>query len=363
MNHYDHNRIEAFRVICDHSKRGKSCYRLVDGQDREIIPVNEFLDATAIRGLSLQTLRTYAYSLLSIWKWMNINAHSIEDMTEIHLVDYIRHLRKSAGTKKPPAPRSLNLRLVVMRSLYHFHTAHELPKAPKTPQEPLALMAETYRMGISRQGHWRRPALRVKVPYRLIIPLSRREVFLFFESLRTWRDLSIVSLMLFCGLRSREVLSLTFKDFSLIKEDLRVYGKGNKDRVLPLAPYAKNTISSYLHRERPKTNHEVLFVNLKGKSRGRPMTPQGLREIFRYHRKKSGIEKGNPHRFRHTFAADMVRVGVTLPVLMRIMGHTKIQMTMRYVNLSAEDVRKEFEQAIQRRMELPKDGKSLPKKP
>jgi site-specific recombinase XerD len=201
------------------------------------------------------------------------------------------------------------------------------------------------------------------VPRRLIVPLTRREVILFFESLHTWRDFSIVSLMLFCGLRSREVLSLSFKDLNLTQKELRVWGKGDKDRVLPLAPYARTSICSYLQIERPKTDHDVLFVNLKGRDRGDPMSADGLREIFRYHRKRSGVVKANPHRFRHTFASDMVRVGVSLPVLMRLMGHTKIQMTMRYVNLSSEDVRQEFEQAIHHRMELSHNGKSLPTKP
>jgi site-specific recombinase XerD len=288
---------------------------------------------------------------------------SIEEMTEAHLIDYIRHLREGTDAKAPPAPRSINLRLGVLRSLYRFHAAHELPKIKKTPHEPVPFFVESYRVGSCKPPPSRRPSLRVKVPRRLIIPLTRREVTLFFESLRTWRDLAIVSLMLFCGLRLREVLSLTLKNLSIVQEELRVCGKGDKDRVLPLAPYARSAISSYVRLERPKTNHDVLFVKLKGKGRGCPMTPEGLREIFRYHRKRSGIENANPHRFRHTFASDMVRVGVSLPVLMRLMGHTQIKMTMRYVNLSAEDVRQEFERAIHRRMDDSKDGKPFPENP
>ena len=80
------------------------------------------------------------------------------------------------------------------------------------------------------------------------------------------------------------------------------------------------------------------------------MTPEGLRELFRYHRRRAGVAKANPHRFRHTFAVDMIREGMQLPVLMRLLGHTSLEMTMRYVNLSAEDVRDQFEKAV-RRME------------
>ena len=93
------------------------------------------------------------------------------------------------------------------------------------------------------------------------------------------------------------------------------------------------------------------------------MTPDGLRGLFRHHRKRSGIAKANPHRFRHTFAVDMIREKMPLPVLMRLMGHKSIEMTMRYVNLSAEDVREEFERAVRRLSEGLKDGKHLPESP
>ncbi len=120
------------RVVSSRVKPGLSRYRLVDGEGNEIEPVNQFLDATAVRGLSEQTLRTYAYALLSLWKWMNEAAVSIKDLTETHLADYIRHLREPREPKRPPASRSINLRLVVTRSLYRFHTQRELPKATRT---------------------------------------------------------------------------------------------------------------------------------------------------------------------------------------------------------------------------------------
>jgi len=363
MSHNQPEKCNDFRVIFIPSMRSRSTYRLVTGHNEEVVAVNEFLDATAVRALSQRTLRTYAYALLSVWKWMSKNSLSIEEMTELHLIDYIRHLREQADIKSLPAPRSINLRLGVMRSFYRFHTASQMPKNRKTPHEPPPLMVHSHRVGSCKPLRRGRPSLRVKVPNRLIIPLTRTEVIRFFDSFRTWRDLGIVSLMLFCGLRSREVLSLTLKDLDFIQEELRVRGKGDKDRILPLAPYTRKAISSYLRVERPETEHDFLFVNLKGQNRGNPMTLEGLRELFRYHRKRTRVEKANPHRFRHTFASDMVREGVPLPVLMRLMGHTQIHMTMRYVNLSAEDVRQEFERALRRNLEQSDDGKSLPSNP
>ena len=76
------------------------------------------------------------------------------------------------------------------------------------------------------------------------------------------------------------------------------------------------------------------------------MTPAGLRSLFRYHRRTTGVKLANPHRFRHTFASDMVRAGVSLPALMRLMGHSDIQTTLLYVQVTPQDVYVEYARAV-----------------
>ena len=351
------------RVVCNCAGLGRSAFRLVDADGNEVSAVNDFLDASEVRGLSKQTLRTYAYSALSIWRWIGRNGLTIPDLSENHLAEYIREVRQSAGSARPPAARSINLRLLVARSIYRFHTGEEMPRSPGVPIESATFFVPPSLVGTTLPRRLGRPSLRVKVPRRLVTPLTREEVARFFGSFRTSRDLGIVSLMLFCGLRSREVLSLRLGDVNILQEQVHVRGKGDKDRVIPLAPYVRSALSAYVETERPAVDHDVLFVILKRPNRGRPMTTTALRELFRYHRKRSGIAAANPHRFRHTFAVDMVRAGMPVPTLMRLMGHTNIEMTMRYVNLSAEDVREEFEKAIRRRMDRRGDEGNLPKSP
>jgi len=84
---------------------------------------------------------------------------------------------------------------------------------------------------------------------------------------------------------------------------------------------------------------------LKGRARGARMTPAGLRSLFRYHRRTTGVKKANPHRFRHTFATDMVRAGVSVPALMRLMGHAHIQTTLIYIELTPLDVYQQYARA------------------
>jgi integrase/recombinase XerD len=80
------------------------------------------------------------------------------------------------------------------------------------------------------------------------------------------------------------------------------------------------------------------------------MTPAGIRSLFRYHRQTTGVALANPHRFRHTFASDMVRAGISLPALMQLMGHADIQTTLRYVQVTPQDVYAEYARAVAKRI-------------
>ena len=105
-------------------------------------------------------------------------------------------------------------------------------------------------------------------------------------------------------------------------------------------------LDHYRHFERPEVESTALFVSLKGRARGTRMTLPGLRSLFRHHRKTTGIRLANPHRFRHTFASDMVRAGISLPALMQLMGHADIQMTLRYVQITPQDVYLQYTHAV-----------------
>jgi integrase len=186
----------------------------------------------------------------------------------------------------------------------------------------------------------------------VILPLSADEIATFWNSFRTFRDLALVALMLLDGLRSREALDIQLEDLQLAEAQIRVRGKGNKPRLLPLPPETIEVLQNYLHLERPLTNSPALLVSLKGRHRGQPMTVAGLRSLFRHHRLCSAVLRANPHRFRHTFGADMVRAGISLPALQQLMGHSNIHTTMLYVQLAPQDVWREYARAVQNRTRL-----------
>jgi len=155
--------------------------------------------------------------------------------------------------------------------------------------------------------------------------------------------------MLHDGLRSCEVLALRLADLRLAEALILVCGKGNKQRWLPLPQDIRDVLEKYLWLERPQTQSPALFLSLKGPTRGTALSNAGLRSLFRYHRRTSQVPLANPHRFRHTFGADMVRAGISLPALQHLMGHAQIRTTMLYVQLAPAEVWRQYHDAIAKR--------------
>src|SRR5215472_7462911 len=267
-------------------------------------------------------------------------------MDEATVLDYVRH---QLNQDSPPAPQTINHRLGVLRSLYRFHSGHPLTAGSPGFQRPYLTQSP---LGYRRPRRRMASELRLKEPHRVIVPLSADEVAKFWSSFHTFRDLALVALMLLNGLRSQETLNLQLQDLQLADAQLCVLGKGNKPRLLPLPGETIRVLQNYLLLERPLTNSSALFVSLKGAQRGRPMTLAGLRSLFRHHRIRSGVRRANPHRFRHTFGADMVRAGISLPALQQLMGHAQILTTMLYVQIAPQDVWREYARAVQNRVRL-----------
>jgi integrase/recombinase XerD len=325
----------------------RSPFRVVQTQTgREVEWVNHFLDCECVRCLAHTTLRSYAMDLLHFIRWWTSVNHTDSitvDALPSVLPDYVRF---QAGQQPRPAPASINRRVVVvgcaLRNAF-----------PDATCPPASGFSNSYWLR-SSLGYGRflpvRSRFRVKEPKRIPTPLSVDQVAQFWSGFRTARDMAIVGLMLLQGLRSQEVISLNHDDVQLAEPRICVHGKGNKVRVLPLAADTVALLDHYLRLERPAECGSALFVSLKGRARGTRITPAGLRSLFRYHRLISCVAGAHPHRFRHTFASDMVRAGISLPALMNLMGHANISTTMIYVQISPLDVLEQYARAVARRV-------------
>lgn len=323
-----------------------SPYRLLDAQGQEVVWANAFLDAQRVRQLSLRSLRAYAYALLHFARWLEDAPQPLPEITESTLLDYVRH---QLDREPPPAPQTVNHRLGVVHCLYRFHYGGEIPAGQTHFQRTYTKRSP---LGYGRSRRAVAFGLRLRQPRRVVVPLAADEVAKFWHTFHTFRDLAVVGLMLLDGLRSCEVLALQLEDLELSGAQMRVLGKGNKKRVLPLPTEIVEVLEKYLKLERQPTNSSFLFVSLKGRRRGRAMSPAGLRSLFRHHRVCGQVPHANPHRLRHTFGADMARAGISVPALQHLMGHSQIHTTMLYVHLAPQDVWREYARAIENRTRL-----------
>jgi site-specific recombinase XerD len=316
--------------------------QLCDGRGRPVVEVNRFLDALAVRGLSPRTRRAYAFDLLALRRWLRPRRRRIETLRESDLLDWVS-AQRAAGAR----PRSVNRRLSTCRQWYRFVTGHEIPRGPgaSSPAPHFTGPGRDRSLGLHSRRRLHQLVLRVKVPRTIVEPLAPDHVRAFFRRLRRYRDFALVQLMLFCGLRSREVLLLRLHDVDLAERRLRVRGKGDKERMVPLPDTAVVALRKYLRFERPRSETDSVFVVLQGAARGQAMTAAGLRSLFRQ-RRRGALRAANPHRFRHTFGTDMARAGVRLPVLQRLMGHANASTTMQYIELSLVDIADEYRRAM-----------------
>jgi integrase/recombinase XerD len=355
--------------------RGSSSLRLEQQDDgwvlagpgsKEFELVNEYLAYLGDRNYSPKTVRAYGFDLLAFCRWLVSEDIALAAVSTDVLLRFLGACRQARVPGRPGpnvvtlegrrmdqyAASTINRRLAAISGLFAFRAMRD-PDLPKpVPQgrearrvvagERNGLLAHTARRRKSRS------VLRLREPRRLPRPLSQQQAAELLASFHTWRDKAIAGLMLYCGLRSSEVLALEVADVDIGGRWLQVTGKGNRERRVPLDGDVASVIQVYLLAERPETSSTRLFIVAKGPNRGQPLTAAGLRTIFRYHRGISGIGGGHPHALRHTFGTALAEAGVDLAVMQALLGHAHVDTSARYIHLAPTHVKAEFDAARDR---------------
>lgn len=162
----------------------------------------------------------------------------------------------------------------------------------------------------------------------------------------TWqglRDKAVLTLLYGCGLRISEALALNVGDITPQSTFLRIKGKGNKERIVPLLPLIWQNIAAYL-KESPYTlgNGEPLFVG----ARGERLSPRIIqRQIEKLRRTLNLPETLTPHALRHSFATQLLAEGVDLRSIQQLLGHSSLMTTQRYTEVQLETMIKEYHKA------------------
>ncbi|GAH54020.1 unnamed protein product, partial [marine sediment metagenome] len=148
------------------------------------------------------------------------------------------------------------------------------------------------------------------------------------------------------GMRVSELVSLNLGDVDTEGGSVRCFGKGNKERIVPIYPQAAQSVKSYLQEARPQmvrsADEKALFVNFRGKR----LTRQGLWQILKGYAKSANLEVAiTPHTLRHSFATHMLSGGADLRVVQELLGHANISTTQIYTHLTSEHIRRTYEKS------------------
>lgn len=265
--------------------------------------------------LSENTVEAYRYDLQRLMAFCaQHRISSVEQIEPDHLSTYIRVLYDIGF-----APTSIQRSIASMRSYFGFIAAEGVLTA-----DPTELLVSP------RSVRYLPSVLTVEEVERILgaIDLNRRGGV---------RDRAMIETLYATGMRVSELAAFTFEQISFDDEIVRVFGKGSKERLVPIGKVALRWIDEYYRTERlryvrPATDSTV-FLN----SRGGAFSRMGLWKIIRRHTEQAAIGKEvSPHTFRHSFATHLLEGGADLRTVQEMLGHANIVTTEIYTHVDRE---------------------------
>lgn len=175
----------------------------------------------------------------------------------------------------------------------------------------------------------------IKYTQEIKTPFTPLEIEKIKQACDNERDLALVNFLLTTGCRIGEVCRLTKADVNFQKLELKVLGKGDKERIVYLTEVSAASLKAYL--EHRKQDGPYLFMSIFG-----PITEQGCRALLKRIEKKSGVPNVHPHRFRRTLATHLIDRGMPIQEVAYILGHSKIDTTMTYVYIDKMNVKNAY---------------------
>jgi len=155
------------------------------------------------------------------------------------------------------------------------------------------------------------------------------------------RDLALLAVMYGCGLRVSEVVGLDLVDVDLHQFELRVFGKGRKERIVPLPEGAVQYVQGYLAERMSGDEEQALFLN----NRGKRLSVRSVQRMLKERALQTGADVSvTPHRLRHSFATDLLAGGVDLRAIQELLGHASLATTERYTHLDIAKLTEVYDQ-------------------
>ncbi|MEY2421288.1 MAG: integrase/recombinase XerD [Acidimicrobiaceae bacterium] len=301
------------------------------------IEAEEFLTWLAVeRGRSVNTLSAYRRDLGAYLEWLTKRSVVLTGVSAPDIAAYITHLRKQGK-----APASVARASVSVRSLHHF-LADE------------GLSANDAAAGVEAP----------RVPAGLPKALDEAEVIDLIEGVVgddpiSQRDRAVLEVLYGTGIRISELVGLSLADIDLDAALLRAFGKGSKERIVPLGRPAVRALAEWLDGGRPELeperwarrgDAEAVFLNARG---GR-LTRAGAWLLVRKHGDRAGLgDRLSPHVLRHSCATHLLDHGADIRAVQELLGHVSISTTQVYTKVSTERLWQVYQEAHPRAAGIP----------
>ena len=270
------------------------------------------------RNLSPKTCDAYKRDLTDYLSF--IKAEKITKITQMDVRNYIRELNN-----RELAPSSISRRFSSIRSYHKFLSAEKLMN-----DNPTLILSGP------------------KSPKKLPSVLSENEISSIINCIEETsqfgkRDKAIIEMLYSCGLRVSELCDLDLSNLFLDDDLIRIFGKGMKERLLPIGKRAKAYLNNYLIHVRPGFKKKDQFSTVFLSRNGKPLTRAMINKIINKWSSLSGISKTvSPHTLRHSFATHLLEGGADLRFVQALLGHSDITTTQIYTHLDKEHLKEVY---------------------
>ena len=264
------------------------------------------------RNVSNHTMDAYKRDINQYLMYLgDLDIKNLSDVKSTHIRDYIRVLSDGGM-----APASISRIISSIRTYYRFLSSENI-----LDENPVLLINNP------------------KLPKKLPDVLSEKEISLIINAIREssqfyQRDKAIIELLYSCGIRVTELCNLEMSNLFIDQDLIRVMGKGNKERLLPLGVRSKKYLDDYIKHSRnshiKKSGSSFVFVSRNGNQLTRAM----INIILNKWTQVSGLKKSvSPHKLRHSFATHLLEGGADLRFVQALLGHSDISTTQIYTHI------------------------------